>query len=294
MPRIDARLTPDPVAHVDGGRDELFGRPERGLLADIRALAHRVACLARRLHEPSNVVAVHRRLEDALDPGQPGCSCSDAVHLDVIGMPVPTVVVVDRQHVTAVGSEDLGELLARLGDVGLPEAARIVVRVGALHPRVAVVEEVDLADPECRGRCQHLEGSAFAEALPSVEMAIRHLAAFAAGREHERDIVPVGNRFGDRAPGRNRLVIRMGVKAHQASHHLRSPATQAATGRSSAALRRSHAPCCSAASHDLVMRWRRLLGGLRPGLRPGRTHRGLRRCAVLRGPGAARPRPRFD
>ena len=62
----------------------------------------------------------------------------DPVRLNVIGMPVAAEVVVGHHHLRADFADDLDELRRGNLEVGLPEAARILVRRCIHHPGVAV------------------------------------------------------------------------------------------------------------------------------------------------------------
>ena len=87
-------------------------------------------------HQADEVVAVHRRLVDARRAGDLGGADADPVHLDVVGMAVAAVVVVDGEHVGVLFVQDAGEALRGFVDVGARERSRCVVRRLAGHAGV--------------------------------------------------------------------------------------------------------------------------------------------------------------
>ena len=115
-------LEVDHVLHVHEGGDGRLGHAESGVgrvdvtLAVLDVLgAGRVlgqlARLPRLFHQPEDVVAVEGRLEDVLGAGHLGGPDADPVDLDVVGMAVSTVVVVDGQDVGLLLGEDGGQSL---------------------------------------------------------------------------------------------------------------------------------------------------------------------------------------
>ena len=83
------------------------GEPKSSFSSHLAVLVHGLGHFFRALfHEPADVVAVHRGLEDLLDAGQLGGPAPHAVHLDVVGVAVAAVVVVDREHVGVDVAED--------------------------------------------------------------------------------------------------------------------------------------------------------------------------------------------
>ena len=215
--------------------------------------------LGRRQHRPLDVVAVHRGLEHARRAGQLGGPHADPVHLDVVGVAVAAVVVVDREHVGLLVAEDRGQPLGGLVDVGLPERPSGVVLGRAHHPGVDVAEELDPLDAEDLGRRARSPARAARQSVsPSSRKPSCDLAVLAPGGEHEDDAVPVGGRLGHRAAGGDRLVVGVGVEGDERRH--------------------------AAEATDAPTRWRRPRGAWRRGRRRSPTRRAPRRCAGRRGP----------
>ena len=152
------------------------------------------------------MVAVRRRLVDALVPGELGGAHADAVHLDVVGVAVAAVVVVDGEHVGVLLVEDARRAGPR------PRRRRrvanepgVVVRRLAGHARVAVAEELDAVDAEDLGGRVQLGDAPVDERLAGRERVGRVLAELAARREHEHDAMSFGLGARHRAAGRDRL-----------------------------------------------------------------------------------------
>ncbi len=84
---------------VDLPRDVGGRRPE-GLGVDVGSvLVETLTGLGRPLYELTDGVAVDRRLVDVLDTGFPPGGEAHAVHAEVVGVAVPSMVVVDGQHI---------------------------------------------------------------------------------------------------------------------------------------------------------------------------------------------------
>ena len=62
------------------------------------------------------------------------------MHLDVIGMPVTTVGVVDRDDIGLLFLEDVGQLSRGRIHIGIAERVGVVVLDGPRHPRVRIVQ----------------------------------------------------------------------------------------------------------------------------------------------------------
>jgi hypothetical protein len=59
---------------------------------------------------------------------------ADPMNLNVIGMAIETVWVVDGEHIGINPTERFGQTLSGLLDVGLPETVGVLVRGLAHHP----------------------------------------------------------------------------------------------------------------------------------------------------------------
>ncbi len=141
-----------------------------------------------------------------------------AVHLDVVGVPVATVLVVGGEDVGALVVEDGGQTCGRLIDVGPPEAGRIVVGGFAGHARVAVPEILVTAHPEDLARRSELDSASLGQGLSGGENPVGHLAQFTAGGSDEHDTVPFGRHPGHRPPGLDGLIVGMGMEEHCGGH----------------------------------------------------------------------------
>ena len=174
---IASRLLIDELAHVDRRGDLVLGDAER---LEIGRRLGRVGILRHLLHQPPEVVAVGRRLVDAPGPGELGGAHADAVHLDVIGMAVVAVLVVDREHVGVLLLEDRASRAAASSMSALAERARRVVGRLAGHAGVEVVEELDAVDAEDLGGRVQLGDAPVDELLAGRERVGRVLAELAA------------------------------------------------------------------------------------------------------------------
>ncbi len=141
----------------------------------------------------------------------------DAVDLDVVGMPVVPLVVVDGEDVGVLLSEDGREPGRSFLDVGRRERAGIVAARVVGHAGVAVPEERDALDAEDLARGRHLGHAPIGELLAGFEHTLDDLAELALRREHEHDAMTVACRTGHDAPGRDRLVVGVRMKGHERS-----------------------------------------------------------------------------
>ena len=187
-----------------------------------RVRSELLAGLPRHRHLALDLVAVHRRLEHP-QAGQVGGhhllgAAADLVDLDVIGMAVVAVPVVDGQHVGPLLAQDRRQPLSGLVDVGLPERLLVEVRLPAGHPRVGVAQPHEPVDAQCRRRALGLGTAPIGERLAVGEI-VGHLAVLAVGRHDEHDPVPLGVGARHRPAGGDRLVVGMGVEHDQRAHH---------------------------------------------------------------------------
>ena len=150
-------LAVDEVAHVDGRGDDALGDAEPEVVHRRRRRARPVAsasssarCSIRRWMWSRFIVASYTRRRAR----ELGGADADAVHLDVVGVAVAAVVVVDGQHVGVLvvrGSRRAAPRPRRRRRCG--ERLRRVVRRLAGHAGVVVAEELDPVDAErSRGR----------------------------------------------------------------------------------------------------------------------------------------------
>ena len=131
------------LTDVDDGRDLLVGDAELRERVRIE-VAWKLDAHVARLEQPADDgVAVRRGLVHARRARQLGRSDTDAVNLDVVGMAVHAVVVVDRQDVGVLLGEDGRQPTGGFVEVGLPEGVGRVVLRCAHHPRVDIAEELD-------------------------------------------------------------------------------------------------------------------------------------------------------
>ena len=75
-------------------------------------------------HQPAEMVPVQRRLVDPIHPGHLGRPHPDPVDLDVVGVAVVAVLVVDGEGVGPFLGQDAGQAGRRFVDRRLPEAGR--------------------------------------------------------------------------------------------------------------------------------------------------------------------------
>ena len=209
-----AALRVDELGDVDPGRDHRLGHAELHLLGvgPLDTLGHLVAQLA---HEADDVVVVHRRLEHLGRAGELSGPMTDVVHLDVVGVPVVAVAVVDGEHVGVLLDEDRGQPAGGLFDVGRRERTGVVAARVVGHARVAVAEELDPLDAEDLRRGGGLDDAPLRQLLAVAQHALGHLAELTLGCQHEHHAVTRGRRLGHDTAGRDRLVVGMGVEGHE-------------------------------------------------------------------------------
>ncbi len=160
--RLSARVGADVDGEVDLGlrraeRVAVVGRP-----VGIEVLA-RSAWLGH--HRATRASRLKRDLEALRRAGQVGGPVPDAVDLDVVGVAVAAVPVVEHDDVGVLLAEDRGQPLGGLVDVGPPERRRVVVLLPAGHPRVAVAEPHDAGHAEHAGRRRRSPAPAVDERL---------------------------------------------------------------------------------------------------------------------------------
>ena len=134
--------------------------------------------------------------------------------LDVVGVAVSAVRVVDRHHVGTESANDGDEATDGIVEVGLPEAVGMQVRVLAHHSRVAVAEEDVVLDPEDGHRRRHLLGAYFGETrldrLGIVVVVDLPFGAVGGSHHHGR---PAGSgRGGEYPTGLDHLVVGVGME----------------------------------------------------------------------------------
>ena len=164
------------------------------------------------------MIAVHRCFVDARRVRDLCCSMTDAMDLDVVGMSVRAVLVVDGEDVRPLVGEDRGELGCGVVDVRTCEAARVGVGRRAGHPRIDVAEELDAMRADLVGGGQGLALSPLAEGLAVREEVLGELAELAACREDQHDAVAFSGGSRERAALRDRFVVRVGVEADEGRH----------------------------------------------------------------------------
>ena len=139
------------------------------------------------------------------------------MHLDVVGMAVAAVPVVDRQDVRRFLAQDVGQSTGRLVEVGQVERERIGVLLPTGHAGVGVPEPHHPGDAEDVGRCLDLQASPIDERLAGSEI-VGNLSVVAVRPDDEHHAVTFGGGAGDRAAGAARFVVRMGVETHDRRH----------------------------------------------------------------------------
>ena len=179
--------------------------------------------LAGLTHGAEHLVAVHRRLENAGSASQLGCTHTDPVHLDVVGVAVAAVGVVHRQHIGRHLAKDRCVPSGRGLNVGAPEAVGPVIAARVHHPRVDVAEELDAIDAKDLRRFERLTDPAQAERLSRIEKPVRHFAELAAGRDDQHRAVSVGCHFRHRSTRLDALVVRMSVEEDERRHQATAP-----------------------------------------------------------------------
>ena len=140
------------------------------------------------------------------------------MHLDVVGVAVAAVVVVDGEDVRLLLVEDHREPPGGVVDGGPPEAVRGVVGRLAHHPGVGPAEELHAVRADLPRRGVALGRAPQRQRLAVGEHAGHGLAQLAAGGEHDHHAVAGVDGTGQRAGGADRLVVGMGVEADDGPH----------------------------------------------------------------------------
>ncbi len=151
--------------------------------------------------------------------------CCHPVCLDVIGVAVEAESVVGDQHLRADIHDDLGQCGRGRGQVGLPEAARVVVGGQAHHARVAppagATEKPLVADAKRGTRGGQLGDPVLPEAVAVGGQVGQpggdDLTELASRAGDQGDLGTFGGVPGDGGPGADRLVVGMGVHQKHAA-----------------------------------------------------------------------------
>jgi len=168
--------------------------------------------------------AVDRRLKDPIDPDHLRSAHPNPMDLDVIGMAVPAVIVVDRQQFGRFLREDQRQSRGSPFDRSRPEGPRGVVGGLADHAGIEVSEELDPADPEHLSRSNRLVGAPRTELLSIGEHTLDRLTMFAPGTKNNGHPMPGRRRQRHHSPSGNALIIRMRMKEDKVhrDHSLKS------------------------------------------------------------------------
>ena len=169
------------------------------------------------LHAADHLVPVHRLLENPWCAGQLGPQQADPVDLDVVGMAVVAIVVVDGEHVGPLLAQDRGQPLGGLRDVGGPERTGLVVGGFAHHPGVDVAQELR-PRPENLGGGEGFGHPAVPQGFAVGQEVVFHLAVFAAGGDHQDHPMSLVGGLAHDATAHDALVVGMGVERHQGGH----------------------------------------------------------------------------
>ncbi len=133
-------------------------------------------------------------------------------------MPIAAVCVVAHDHLRSHLADDAHEATRGFVEVCGPEAARLVVLGRAHHPRVHIAQAPRLDGPQLFQRTSQLLVAQLAQAcvvLRSVQLGDHDLAVLAASAGDTDDAVARATVAGHDAPGRDGLVIGMGMDEEQ-------------------------------------------------------------------------------
>jgi hypothetical protein len=154
----------------------------------------------------------------------------------VVRVAVRAVVVVGHDHLRADLADHRDQRRRRLGQVGLPERARVVVLRGPHHPAVPpaafAAEPAVVAQAERLRRGRHLAHPVLAERVRPVvvqvlEVVHDDLAGLAAGAGDDGHVRALGGVLGDRHAGGDALVVRVRVDEQDAAlGHASTPANR--------------------------------------------------------------------
>jgi chaperonin GroES len=160
------------------------------------------------------ILPVDGHLVDAPDTCLSGGHHPDTMALDVVGVPVDAVVVVDHERVGVLVGQQPGELLRCLRGIGRPERPRCLVRRIAGHAGVPVVEEVQGVHAQCGRR-----GVGLGPAMSSeVRTRARWEAQLSAGRDDDDDAMSTFDQEADGPAAEDRFVVGVRVQERDGRH----------------------------------------------------------------------------
>ncbi len=165
------------------------------------------------------MITVSRRFVHAPRAGQLGRAHAHAVDLDVVGVAVVAVLVVDGEHVGSFVDEKARETRRGLVEVGAPERIGVVVGGFSRHTRIAVAEKLDAVDAEHCSCGVQLGDPAVDERLAFRQHIWREFAELAARGRNEDHAVAVALGARHRTTRRDRFVVGVCMKEDDRVRH---------------------------------------------------------------------------
>jgi hypothetical protein len=130
-------------------------------------------------------------LKYAIDTSDFCCTLSNAMYLNVIGVSVTAVGVVNGENIGIDIDEDLCESLRGFFDIGLPETQRILIAGLTNHSAVFVAKKLDAIEAHKFGGLMGFNNAALPQRFAFVQNARLWFTLFTACGDDKNDTVPV-------------------------------------------------------------------------------------------------------
>ncbi len=164
------------------------------------------------------MIPVRRGLVDGVVPGHAFGVDPGAVDLDVVGMAVSAVRVVDGDDIGAFLLDHRGQPCSRLARIGVREGVGVLVAARAGHPRIAVAEGHHPGGTQRASGLFEFLRAPCGERFAGCEQSVGILTAGSVGGDDEHDPVSGVGGQAHHAAGEEHLVVGVRVEAQQNAH----------------------------------------------------------------------------
>ena len=171
-----------------------------------------------RHHHLAHLIPIDHALVHVLHAGYFRGAHSYAVHLNVVGVPVTAVAVVQRDDIRLLLAEHSGQTFGRLLDGDIGEGVRAVVLRRAGHPGVGVAERDQAVRAQDAGRLLQFGSPALGKRFARDQQSVGDLTrSTVGGRDEYHPVAGIGGEPDDPA-GAEHLVVGMSVEADEDTH----------------------------------------------------------------------------